>query len=235
MNNIVSANNLQKQYTLGQSHVVALADVTLNIEAGEFVILSGPSGSGKSTLLQLLGCLDKPDDGSIKVLGINTNLCSDNDLADFRAQNLGFIFQSFNLIQALTVYENIEYPLLLNKVTNRKEKVDKIIAQVGLGKFTNAYPATLSGGQRQRVAIARALIHKPNLIIADEPTANLDSKTGDSILRILFNLADEDNTTVVLSTHDPKLIDLKHTRQIYLSDGKIIEDRRPQTVKVSGM
>jgi putative ABC transport system ATP-binding protein len=235
MNPIVRVSALGKRYRLGETDVNALDGVTLDIYPGETVILSGPSGSGKSTLLQLIGCLDTPSRGSVNVLGLDTQIQSDNALSEFRARHLGFVFQTFNLIPVLSVYENVEYPLLLNKEAGRKEKIMTILQKVGLEKLAHQYPNALSGGQRQRVAIARALVHQPKLLIADEPTANLDRKTGDQVLDIMFDLATTSNTAVVVSSHDPKIIAETDKRQIHLVDGVIISDQPVNRLKVAGM
>ncbi len=235
MNPIVRVSALGKRYRLGETDVNALNGVTLDIYPGETVILSGPSGSGKSTLLQLIGCLDTPSRGSVKVLDLDTQTQSDDALSGFRARHLGFVFQTFNLIPVLSVYENVEYPLLLNKEGGRKEKIMDILQKVGLEKLAHQYPNALSGGQRQRVAIARALVHQPKLLIADEPTANLDRKTGDQVLDIMFDLATTSKTAVVVSSHDPKIIAETDKRQIHLVDGVIISDQPVSHLKVAGM
>lgn len=235
MNPIVHVSGLGKRYRLGETQVNALDGINLDIYPGETVILSGPSGSGKSTLLQLIGCLDTPTTGSVKVLGLDSQLQSDNALSDFRAQHMGFVFQTFNLIPVLSVYENVEYPLLLNKDTQRKEKIMAMLEKVGLEKFAHQYPNSLSGGQRQRVAIARALVHQPKLLIADEPTANLDRRTGDLVLEVMFDLATTTNTAVVVSSHDPKIIGENDKRQIHLVDGVIVSDQPVRHKKIAGL
>ncbi len=224
MKPIIQINKLSKTYLLGEHKVEALSEVSLNIHAGEFVILSGPSGSGKSTLLQLIGCLDTPTAGDVTVLDLNVNKASDRVMSNFRARSLGFVFQNFNLIPVLNVYENVEYSLLLGKRSYQKKDITDVIEQVGLGKFSHHKPNALSGGQRQRVAIARALVHKPNVLIADEPTANLDAKTSSEVLSLMTELALENNTTVVMSSHDPSLIEKSDVRQIKLVDGKLVGD-----------
>ena len=235
MKPIVRVSALGKRYRLGETEVNALDGVTLDIYPGETLILSGPSGSGKSTLLQLIGCLDTPSTGSVSVLGLDTQSQSDNALSEFRARHLGFVFQTFNLIPVLSVYENVEYPLLLNRESGRKEKIMDILQKVGLEKLAHQYPNALSGGQRQRVAIARALVHQPKLLIADEPTANLDRKTGDQVLEVMFNLATTSNTAVVVSSHDPKIIAETDKRQIHLVDGVIVSDHPANHLKVVSM
>lgn len=235
MNPIVRVSALGKRYRLGETEVNALDGVTLDIYPGESVILSGPSGSGKSTLLQLIGCLDTPSTGTVKVLDLDTQTQSDNALSEFRARHMGFVFQTFNLIPVLSVYENVEYPLLLNKEPARKEKILSILQKVGLEKHAHQYPNALSGGQRQRVAIARALVHQPKLLIADEPTANLDRKTGDQVLELMFDLANTSKTAVVVSSHDPKIIAETDKRQIHLVDGVVISDQPVNHLKVAGL
>lgn len=222
---IVQISQISKRYRLGDTDVNALSDVSLDIYSGESVVLSGPSGSGKSTLLQLIGCLDTPTYGNISVLGKNSQTISDNALSEFRAKHLGFVFQTFNLIPVLSAYENVEYPLLLNNIGDRKDRIMTILQSVGLEKYAHQYPNSLSGGQRQRVAIARALVHQPQILIADEPTANLDSKTGDFILQNMFDLAEKSNTVVIISSHDPRVIGDSQKRQIHLVDGVIASDR----------
>lgn len=235
MNPIVRVSALGKRYRLGETEVNALDGVTLDIYPGESVILSGPSGSGKSTLLQLIGCLDTPSKGSVRVLDLDTQTQSDDALSEFRARHMGFVFQTFNLIPVLSVYENVEYPLLLNKEPARKEKILSILQKVGLEKHAHQYPNALSGGQRQRVAIARALVHQPKLLIADEPTANLDRKTGDQVLELMFDLANTSKTAVVVSSHDPKIIAETDKRQIHLVDGVVISDKPVSHLKVAGL
>lgn len=235
MKPIVRVSALGKRYRLGETEVNALDGVTLDIHPGETLILSGPSGSGKSTLLQLIGCLDTPSSGSVSVLGMDTQSQSDNALSEFRAHHMGFVFQTFNLIPVLSVYENVEYPLLLNKESGRREKIMTILQKVGLEKLAHQYPNALSGGQRQRVAIARALVHQPKLLIADEPTANLDRKTGDQVLEVMFDLATTSNTAVVVSSHDPKIIAETDKRQIHLVDGVIVSDQPASHLKVVSM
>lgn len=232
---IVQISQLSKRYRLGDTKVNALNNVSLDIYPGESVVLSGPSGSGKSTLLQLIGCLDKPTFGTITVLGKNSQTISDNTLSDFRAQHLGFVFQSFNLIPVLSAYENVEYPLLLNNIGDRRDRVMTILGSVGLEKYAHQYPNALSGGQRQRVAIARALVHQPKILIADEPTANLDSKTGDTIFQNMFELAERSNTVVIISSHDPRVIGDRHKRQVHLVDGAIVDDQTVTTKIAVGM
>jgi len=199
---------ISKKYLLGQVWVDALKDVTLNIAANRFTVLSGQSGSGKTTLLNLIGGIDRPDSGYLTIAGQPMAELDDDQCSDFRARHLGFIFQNFNLIPVLTVRENIEVPLLIQhkNPAYRQQRIDEMLDNVGLAHKADSLPNQLSGGQRQRVAIARALIHRPALIVADEPTANLDSKTGAAILQLLRHLQREYAVTVVFSSHDPQVI-----------------------------
>jgi len=204
----VEMQAVSKSYLLGQVRVDALKEVTLNIAAKRFTVLSGQSGSGKTTLLNLIGGIDTPDSGRLVIADREMNSLNDDQCSAFRAHNLGFIFQNFNLIPVLTARENVEIPLLAQRRTAawRKQAVNDMLESVGLGDKADSLPNQLSGGQRQRVAIARALIHRPALVVADEPTANLDSKTGKSILQLLRRLQQEHAVTVVFSSHDPQVI-----------------------------
>lgn len=204
----VEMEGISKKYLLGQVWVDALKDVTLNIAANRFTVLSGQSGSGKTTLLNLIGGIDRPDSGFLTIAGQPMAELDDDQCSDFRARHLGFIFQNFNLIPVLTVRENIEVPLLIQhkNPAYRQQRIDEMLDNVGLAHKADSLPNQLSGGQRQRVAIARALIHRPALIVADEPTANLDSKTGAAILQLLRHLQREYAVTVVFSSHDPQVI-----------------------------
>ena len=204
---MIEVEQVVKHYYLGKRKVQALKGVSLKISEGQFVAIEGPSGSGKSTLLHLIGCLDIPTKGQVKILGKCTGTLSDRKQSDLRSKFLGFIFQSFNLIPVLTAFENIEYPLLLQGVSRlkRKQKVNALLKEVGLEEHSKHYPDYLSGGQRQRVAIARALITQPRLVLADEPTANLDSVTGTEILDLMKKISDEHGTSFIFSTHDPKI------------------------------
>lgn len=204
----VEMQGVSKSYLLGQVRVNALKDVSIHIAPQRFTVLSGQSGSGKSTLLNLIGGIDNPDSGHLFIAGKNPARLSDDRRSEFRARHLGFIFQNFNLIPVLTARENVEVPLILQRISaaQRKRAVNEILESVGLADKSDSLPAQLSGGQRQRVAIARALIHRPSLVLADEPTANLDSKTGKSILQLLRTLQQEQAITVVFSSHDPQVI-----------------------------
>ena len=219
----IQVNDLHKRYQLGASDVRALRGVSLVIEEGERVFIGGPSGSGKSTLLHIIGCLDRFDCGSVRIGGKDVVLADDREMSDFRARNIGFVFQNFNLLPVLNVFENVEYPLILNGVKNprqRREQVMGIIDAVGLGTHAKHFPNELSGGQRQRVAIARALVHRPSLLIADEPTANLDSTTGGTIIDLMLSLSRSHGSTVIICTHNPELL-RRAERRVMLRDGQV--------------
>ncbi|AJW28892.1 ABC transporter [Chania multitudinisentens RB-25] len=204
----VEVKGIYKKYLLGQSTVEALKNINVRIFSQRFTVLSGLSGSGKTTLLNIIGGLDRPDQGSLMIAGQEMSWLNDDQCSEFRARHLGFIFQNFNLIPVLTVWENVEIPLILQGITvaQRKSAIMNMLEIVGLADKARLLPGQLSGGQRQRVAIARALIHRPSLVLADEPTANLDSKTGNSILQLLRRLQQEQSVTVVFSSHDPQVI-----------------------------
>jgi putative ABC transport system ATP-binding protein len=211
-----------KHYQLDQITVPALQDVALTIRPGGFTVLAGPSGSGKTTLLNLIGGVDRPDAGSILVAGQDIVHLGDDALSDFRARHIGFIFQNFNLLPVLSAYENVEYPLILNRVPapERKGRVMELLDAVGLADKARNHPGQLSGGERQRVAIARALVHRPSLVLADEPTANLDSQTGAAILGLLRDLQRQYQLTVVFSSHDPQVIAAADDRY-QVRDGRV--------------
>lgn len=220
---IIELRNVHKTYTLGETKVQALRGVNLSLEKGEFTALIGTSGSGKSTLLNLLGCLDMPDTGHIIIDNTEVNKLSERQQSEFRNKKIGFIFQSFNLIPVLNVYENIELPLLVRKnltEADRKGMVEAAIQSVGLEKFKHHLSDKLSGGQRQRVAIARALVTRPELILADEPTANLDSKTAHMIIDLLLELNQKTKVTCLFCSHDEKLIG-RVGRIVRIQDGVI--------------
>ena len=205
---LVVAQNLSKTYTTSVE-VKALQEVSFNIEAGSFVSFVGPSGSGKTTLLNLIGCLDKPTEGSLVVDGVDVVQLGRRDAAAFRGENIGFVFQSFNLIAVLTSFENVEYPLVMvqNKPPGeRRTRVLELLQAVGMSDQKDKLPDQLSGGQKQRVAIARALVTKPKLVLADEPTANLDHETAYTIIKLMKKMRDELNTTFIFSTHDTRII-----------------------------
>jgi putative ABC transport system ATP-binding protein len=223
MKAIVSVKDAVKNYTLGKVVVPALRGVTLEVGAGEFMSIAGPSGSGKTTLLNLIGCVDTPTSGTVEVAGKNTRELSERQLTDLRLNTIGFIFQSFNLVSVLTVFQNCELPLLLQKsigTTERKRRVDELLDKVGLLDHAKHRPSELSGGQRQRVAIARALVTRPQLVLADEPTANLDSVTGQNILDLMKDLNRTQGTTFIFSTHDAKVMSYANTI-VRLADGKL--------------
>lgn len=220
MMNVITMEQVNKTYLVGDNKIEALKDVSISIPTGSFLAVCGPSGSGKTTLLNMIGCLDRPTTGVVKLLGHSIHLSKDCELSKLRNKHIGFIFQSFNLIPVLNIYENVEYPLLIQGVKDRKSRVMKIIDEVGLSEYVKHKPSQLSGGQKQRVAIARALVTLPNIVLADEPTANLDSATGEKILDLMHRINKEHNTTFVFSTHDHKV--LKSAEVIYyLRDGII--------------
>jgi putative ABC transport system ATP-binding protein len=222
-NALVTLVNVVKDYPLGSSSVRALHGITLSFAAGEFTTIAGPSGCGKSTLLNLIGCMDKATSGTVIVGGSNTALLDDSALTKLRLNTVGFIFQSFNLIPVLTVQQNVELPLLLqgtSSVSERRDRVLKLLREVGLEEKAKSRSYELSGGQRQRVAVARALVTRPKLVLADEPTANLDSVTGQAILRLMEEMNREWQTTFIFSSHDPQIIS-RARRVIRLKDGRI--------------
>ena len=220
-----------RTYRLDSVEVPALTDIDLEIRQNCFTVISGASGSGKTTLLNIIGCIDLPDQGEVSVAGERVQTLSDDALSDFRARNIGFIFQNFNLLPVLTAFENVEYPLLLSRVApeQRKRRVDALMEAVGLADRASNYPGQLSGGQRQRVAIARALAHSPQLVLADEPTANLDSVTGASILELMRRMQREQQVSFVFSSHDPQVMAAADDA-IKIRDGRIesIERKLPQ-------
>ncbi|MBU0994174.1 MAG: ABC transporter ATP-binding protein [Proteobacteria bacterium] len=222
---IIEMNNITKIYPLGNTTVPALRGITLSIPEGDFISIIGPSGSGKTTLLNIIGCIDRPSDGTIQVGGREITDLNDNELTDLRLYKIGFIFQTFNLIPVLNTLENVEFPILLMKKHTKKEiaeRATQLIEAVGLKDQINHKPAELSGGQRQRVAIARSLVTRPDIILADEPTANLDSETGASILRLMKKMNEEEKTTFIFSTHDPDV--MKYAKHIIkIRDGIIAE------------
>ncbi len=219
---VAKLDKVTKIYKLGEVLIPALSDVDFSLQEGDFVVLAGPSGSGKSTLLHLMGCIDKPDKGKVMVDNIDTSEMSLEALTTLRQEKIGFIFQSFNLIPVLTAYENVELPLLFTGMKSPEimTRVEDVLRKVGLYDRMNHYPAELSGGQQQRVAIARALAGRPSLILADEPTANLDSETGTDILDLLLDLNREEKATILISTHDPTIME-KADKIIHIKDGKI--------------
>ena len=220
---IVDVKNIQRNYQQGEHIVRALRGVDLAIEKGEFTALMGPSGSGKTTLLNIIGGLDTPDEGTVSIDGQDLSSLSAGKLSDLRLHKLGFVFQAYNLIPVLTAYENTEFVLLLQGKTANKQKVYDTLKSVGLEGMENRRPSELSGGQQQRVAVARAIVGDPVLILADEPTANLDSKTGNALIDLMKELNEKHGVTFVFSTHDPKVKEAAK-RIVELEDGNIIND-----------
>jgi len=225
MTNLIETKNLCRTFGRGETEVAALDQVSLDIKQGEFTAIIGPSGSGKTTLLHLIGGLDEPNSGSVKLSGNNIANMTGNRLSDFRRDHIGFVFQAYNLIPVLSAEENIEYIMLLQGVSTaeRKVRVKKMLEMVELTGLGDRRPAQLSGGQQQRVAVARAMASNPDIILADEPTANLDSKTGISLLDVMRQLNQEQKITFVFSTHDEKIME-RATRLIHLRDGRIEQD-----------
>jgi putative ABC transport system ATP-binding protein len=220
---IVSLREVVKQYQLGKVTVPAIRGVSLSIRRGEFLTIAGPSGSGKTTLLNLVGCVDVATSGTVLVASANTAALSELELTRLRLFKIGFIFQTFNLVAVLTAYQNVEFPLLLQKKLSKRERRERVLSlleKVGLAKHAQHRPAELSGGQRQRVAIARALVTMPELVLADEPTANLDSETGRSIIDLMKQINEQDHTTFIFSTHDDAVIQ-RGDRVIRLVDGQV--------------
>ncbi|WP_139488200.1 ABC transporter ATP-binding protein [Brevibacillus dissolubilis] len=224
----VAIKEVTKEYVLDKTKVQALRGVSLQVEEGEFVTIAGSSGSGKSTLLNLIGCLDHPTSGQIFIGDTQVHTMTEKQLDSLRLNTIGFIFQSFNLIPVLNVYENIELPLLAMKgvsAEERRSRVNYFMEAVGLKALAKHKPSELSGGQRQRVAIARALATKPKLVLADEPTANLDSKTGIEIIELMHEISRREKTTFIFSTHDPKVMQ-RADRIFYLQDGVINKEEK---------
>jgi len=221
---IVSVESVVKDYKLGKTEVHALRGVDLRVERGEFLSIAGPSGSGKTTLLNLVGGVDVPTAGTVHVDGEDTSRLSERALTSLRLHHIGFIFQTFNLVAVLDVFQNVEFPLLLqggSTAGERRARVDGLLAAVGLSEHARHRPSELSGGQRQRVAVARALVTRPPLVLADEPTANLDSQTGGTIIDLMREMNRRDGTTFIFSTHDPKV--MSHANAIVrLEDGRVV-------------
>lgn len=220
---LIRLENVSKEYLLGKESVHALKQVTLSIEHGVFLAIAGPSGSGKTTLLNLIGCIDTPTTGRIFLDGHDMSGKTSDQLADLRARNIGFVFQTFNLLPVLSAEENVEYPLLQLTELSKAERRDRVayyLGVVGIAEFARHRPNQLSGGQRQRVAIARALAIHPKIVLADEPTANLDHKTGAGILRLMKKINKTAKTTFIFSTHDQKVIDMAD-RLINIEDGEV--------------
>ena len=220
---LVNATNIEKTYQLGEITVKAIRGVDFTIEPASFVSFVGPSGSGKSTLLNMIGCLDPPTKGSLEIVGQDITVMDRKQAAHFRGEHIGFVFQDFNLIPVLTVFENVEYPLLMVQnwpAKERKERVMNLLAAVGMGDQGDKYPSQISGGQKQRVAVARALVTNAKMVLADEPTANLDRETANRIINLMKKMRDEFGTTFIFSTHDPKV--MQSAEIIFtLEDGKL--------------
>lgn len=236
MTSIVSIREATKDYHLGKVIVPALRGINLDVQEGEFLSIAGPSGSGKTTLLNLIGCVDTPTAGSVEVAGRDISKLSERQLTDLRLHTIGFIFQSFNLVNVLDVFRNVELPLLLQRVSSssdRKKRVTDLLARVGLSQLMKHRPGELSGGQRQRVAIARALVTRPRLVLADEPTANLDSVTGENILDLMRELNQTERTTFIFSTHDARVM-AHASKVVRIADGRVagveVLDDRASTI-----
>ncbi len=223
---MISLKNVCKTYQLGDEPIKALDNLSITIEKGEYIAVMGASGSGKSTLLNVIGLLDRPDSGCYQLDNIAIQDCSDEELANFRRNRIGFVFQAFHLIPRLTAFENIELPLVLAKipVQERKQKVEKALRQMGIERYGNHRPSELSGGQMQRVAIARAIVTEPAIVLADEPTGNLDSHSGADVIKVLEDLNIQGITLLVV-THDTKLGD-RAERKLWMEDGKVLTDKR---------
>ncbi|MBX5483697.1 MAG: ABC transporter ATP-binding protein [Myxococcaceae bacterium] len=227
---IVSISDVYKDYHLDKVVVPALRGITLDVHHGEFISIAGPSGSGKTTLLNLIGCVDTATRGVVSVAGQDTGKLPESKLTDLRLNTIGFIFQSFNLVAVLDVFQNVEFPLLLQgklSAAERRKRVMGLLEQVGLANHARHRPSELSGGQRQRVAVARALVTQPQIVLADEPTANLDSTTGQNIIDLMRELNQKQGTTFIFSTHDPKV--MKHAQAVVMiADGRITGRTTPE-------
>jgi putative ABC transport system ATP-binding protein len=222
---LVEATGLSRTYRLGASSVPAVKGITLSIARGEFVALQGPSGSGKTTLLNLLGLLDRPDSGTVRVEGRDGESLSENARSDLRRDRFGFVFQTFNLIPVLSAVENVAYPMVIAGVPDgeRRQRADELLRSVGLGDKLGVRPDLLSGGQRQRVAIARALANRPAIVFADEPTANLDSRTAEEILDLMRSINESSGVAFLFATHDPRVV-ARARRVLLLHDGRVEQD-----------
>jgi putative ABC transport system ATP-binding protein len=225
---LIRISHLSKAYRRGGQAVPVLLDIHLEVRAGEFVALMGPSGSGKSTLLNLIAGIDQPSSGTIEIGGVDIATLGEGRLADWRAANVGFIFQFYNLLPVLTAFENVELPLLLTRLSaaERRERVAAVLAMVGLDDRADHYPNELSGGQQQRVAIARALVTDPALIVADEPTGDLDRATGEEVLQLMDALVRDLGKTIVMVTHDPKAA-ARAQRMVHLEKGVLVDEVAP--------
>ena len=231
---IVDCTGVSKSYLQGKMEVLALQDINVTVRAGGFVALAGPSGSGKTTLLNLIGSLDTPDEGKIVVNGRDYSRLSSSQMAELRLQTIGFVFQSYNLIPVLSAIENVEYVMLLQSVPvrQRRDRAMEVLGEVGLQGLENRRPAELSGGQQQRVAVARAIASNPSIVLADEPTANLDSTTGEGLLSLMKDMNQKSGATFIFSTHDRMVMDFAQ-RVITIRDGRIIDDQDKNTVNGS--
>ena len=225
--NVIETNNLIKIYQQGDIEVKALNDVSINFQQGEFTAIVGPSGSGKTTFLNSIGGLDTPTSGKVVINNTDITNLKSNELIDFRLRNIGFVFQAYNLIPVLTAKENVEFIMLMqgDSANARKSRAEELLNAVGLSDQIDRRPGQLSGGQQQRVAVARALASKPKFVLADEPTANLDSTSTSNLLDIMYRLNKEENMTFIFSTHDQRVID-RAKRIITLEDGKILSDKK---------
>jgi putative ABC transport system ATP-binding protein len=227
---LIEAKGISRVYKTGDVEVAAVRDVSMSIDAREFVAFVGPSGSGKTTLLNLVGCLDHPSDGTLTVLGADVARLDRTAAAAFRGEHLGFVFQEFNLVPVLSAYENVEYPLLMVRTwpaEKRRAQVMKLLDAVGMADQALKRPDQLSGGQKQRGAVARALVSEPRLVLADEPTANLDHDSAHKVLDLMKRLRDAFGTTFVFSTHDPKIMEAAE-RMLVLEDGRLVREERAQ-------
>ncbi|MCB1137929.1 MAG: ABC transporter ATP-binding protein [Leptospiraceae bacterium] len=227
--NYINIQNLSRQYIQGETVVNALSGIELGFQRGEFGALVGPSGSGKSTLLNCMGALDKPTTGSVEIDGKDVTRLTGNELSDFRLQNIGFVFQAYNLVPVLTAYENVEYILLLQGVgpAERKQRIHALSKKMDMDDLMHRFPDQLSGGQQQRVAVARALVGEPEVVLADEPTANLDSANAEKLIELMLQMCEETETTFIFSTHDDRVMKSAH-RLIHLRDGQVERDEKVQ-------
>lgn len=223
---LLETENLTKDYHLGKEVIHALRGIDLRVAEGDFLVISGPSGSGKTTLLNLIGCIDKPTSGEVFIEGQPTSRLSSGQLAELRKHKIGLVFQTFNLIPVLSAYENVEYPLLLLGLSRRerRKQVNALLEEVGLAKLAKRRPEELSGGQRQRVAIARALVTNPKMVLADEPSGNLDSETTEQIMKIMAALNEKHNVTFIVVTHDP-IVSKYAKRAAHIRDGRLIDEK----------